>query len=145
MKQALATALFALSALLPLRGHAADVTLEVEGLDASRLQGATLMVAVFTEPASWLRQPQAGRRFSLGAEASGGKVTVVLKDLPDGPLAFSLFQDANANGRLDMNAMGLPTEPYGFSNNAAGNFGPPQFEQAVLTPVVGVPVKVKLN
>ena len=145
MKQALATALFAAFALLPLSGHAADLTLEVEGLDASRLRGATLLVAVYTEPASWLRQPQAGRRFTLDTEAGSGKVTVVLKNLPDGPLAFSLFQDANANGRLDMNAMGLPVEPYGFSNNAAGNFGPPTFEQALLTPVAGVPVKVKLN
>ena len=145
MKQALATALFAASALLPLSSHAADLTLEVEGLDASRLRGATLLVAVYTEPASWLRQPQAGRRFTLDTEAGSGKVTVVLKNLPDGPLAFSLFQDANANGRLDMNAMGLPVEPYGFSNNAAGNFGPPTFEQALLTPVAGVPVKVKLN
>ncbi|MGM9479819.1 DUF2141 domain-containing protein [Roseateles sp. NT4] len=141
-KQALATA--ALSALLPLCSHAADVTLEVEGLDTTRLQGATLMVAVFTEPASWLRQPQSGHRFSLDT-AAGGKLSVVLKDLPEGPLAISLFQDANANGRLDMNAMGIPVEPFGFSNNAAGNFGPPKFEQAVVTPVAGAPVKVKLN
>lgn len=138
---ALAAALFA---LLPLCSQAADVTLEVEGLDASRLAGATLMVAVFTEPTSWLRQPQAGYRFNLGA-AADGKLTVVLKDLPDGPLAISVFQDANANGRLDMNAMGMPMEPYGFSNNAAGNFGPPKFEQAVVTPVAGALVKIRLN
>lgn len=141
MKQALATALFA---LLPLCSQAADVTLEVEGLDTSRLAGATLMVAVFTEPSTWLRQPLSGHRFSLEA-AAGGKLTVVLKDLPDGPLALSLFQDANANGRLDMNAMGMPIEPFGFSNNAVGNFGPPKFEQAVVTPVAGTPVKVRLN
>ncbi|KQV92283.1 MULTISPECIES: DUF2141 domain-containing protein [unclassified Roseateles] len=140
--QALASALFA---LLPLCSQAADVTLEVEGLDTSRLQGATLMVAVFTEPANWLRQPQTGLRFVLGPEATGGKFSVVLKDLPEGPLALSLFQDANANGRLDMNAMGIPVEPYGFSNNAAGTFGPPKFEQAVVTPVTGASVKVKLN
>lgn len=141
-KQALATA--ALIALLPLCSQAADVTLEVEGLDTARLSGASLMVAVFTEPARWLRQPQAGHRFSLEA-AANGKLTVVLKDLPDGPLALSLFQDANANGRLDMNAMGIPVEPYGFSNNAAGSFGPPQFEHAVVTPLAGALLKVKLN
>lgn len=140
-RQALAAALFA---LLPLCSQAADITLEVEGLDTSRLQGASLMVAVFTEPAGWLRQPQSGHRFNLNA-AANGKFSVVLKGLPDGPLAISLFQDANANGRLDMNAMGIPVEPFGFSNNAAGNFGPPQFEQAVVMPVAGVPVKVKLN
>ena len=139
--QALAAALFA---LLPLCSQAADITLEVDGLDASRLQGATLMVAVFTEPSGWLRQPKLGQRFSLEA-AAGSKFSVMLKDLPDGPLAISLFQDANANGRLDMNAMGMPMEPYGFSNNAASSFGPPTFEQAVVTPVAGTPVKVRLN
>jgi uncharacterized protein (DUF2141 family) len=142
MKTTLAAALFA---LLPLCSQAADITLEVEGLDASRLQGATLMVAVFTEPASWLRQPQSAQRFTLDAGAAGGKFSAVLKGLPDGPLALSLFQDANANGRLDMNPMGLPVEPYGFSNNAAGHFGPPKFEQAVLTPAAGTPIRIRLN
>jgi uncharacterized protein (DUF2141 family) len=145
MKQALVTALTALGALLPLCSQAADLMLEVEGLDTSRLEGATLMVAVFTEPAGWLRQPRAGHRFVLGPEAASGKLSVLLKDLPDGPLALTLFQDANANGRMDMNPMGIPTEPYGFSNNAAGSFGPPKFEQAVMTPVAGATVKVRLN
>ncbi|MEE8614633.1 MAG: DUF2141 domain-containing protein, partial [Roseateles sp.] len=121
-----------LALLLPLCSAAADLTLQVQGLDPSRLQGATLMVAVYTDPASWLKQPQVGRRFSLDA-AADGQVTVVLKDLPEGPLALSVFQDANGNGRLDMNAMGMPVEPFGFSNDAVGNFGPPRFEQAVLT------------
>lgn len=141
MKQALATALLA---VVPLCSHAADVTLEVEGLDSSRLQGATLVVAVFTEPTHWLRQPQVAHRFPLAA-AAGGRLSVVLKDLPTGPLALSLFQDANANGRVDMNDMGIPTEPYGFSNNAVGNFGPPKFEQALLTPATGKVLKIRMN
>ncbi len=142
MKQALAIALLA---VLPLCSHAADVTLEVEGLDTSRLQGATLVVAVFTEPAGWLRQPQAAHRFPLGAEAVGGRLSVVLKNLPRGPLALTLFQDANANGRVDMDPTGMPTEPYGFSNNAMGSFGPPRFEQALLTPVAGQVLKIRMN
>lgn len=141
MKKALAAALVA---WLPLCSQAADLTLDVEGLDTSRLAGATLMVAVFTEPAGWLRQPQAGRRLPLDA-AKDGRLSIVLKDLPDGPLAISLFQDTNANGRLDMNPMGIPVEPMGFSNDAIGNFGPPKFEQAVVTPVAGQPLKIRLN
>lgn len=132
------------AALLPLGSHAADLTLDVQGLDTTRLQGATLMVAVYTEPASWLKQPQVGRRFSLEG-AADGKLTVTLKDLPDGPLALTLFQDANANGRLDMNAMGMPIEPFGFSNDAVGNFGPPKFEQALIRPAAGQPVTVRLH
>lgn len=142
MKQAFAVALLA---ALPLCGHAADVTLDIEGLDASRLQGATLVVAVFTDPATWLRQPQAAHRFPLGANAASGKLSVVVKDLPAGPVALTLFQDANANGRVDMSASGMPTEPYGFSNNAVGQFGPPRFEQALLTPMAGQVLKIRMN
>jgi len=142
MKKALLTA--ALFALLPLSSHAADITLEVEGLDASRTTGAALLVGIYTEAGQWLNNAASGQRFALDA-AVGGKVTVVLKNLPEGQLALSLFQDANGNGKLDMNAMGMPTEPYGFSNNASGQYGPPKFEQAVVTPAAGVPVKVRLN
>jgi uncharacterized protein (DUF2141 family) len=116
----------------------------VQGLDTTRLQGGSLMVAVFTEPAAWLRQPKIGQRFSLDG-AVDGKLTVTLRNLPDGPVAVTVFQDANGNGRMDMNAMGIPVEPYGFSNDAAGQFGPPKFEQAVITPVAGQPVRVRLN
>ncbi|WP_420318865.1 DUF2141 domain-containing protein [Ekhidna sp.] len=42
--------------------------------------------------------------------------------------AVSIYQDENDNGKLDSNFMGIPSEPYAFSNNAKGMFGPPSFE-----------------
>lgn len=139
-------ALFTLAALLaPLAVSAAELTLELNGLDNQRLGGAQLMVAVYSDAGNWLGKPAVGQRFALGADAASGQVTVQLTGLPDGPLAISLFQDTNANGKLDSNAMGMPTEPYGFSNNAAGNFGPPTFEQAVFTPVTGQVARITLN
>lgn len=140
----LAALTLTLATLLPLASQAADLTLDVQGLDTRRLQGAQLMVAVFAEPAQWLKQPTLGRRFSLEG-AADGRITVVLKDLPEGPIAVTVFQDANGNGRLDMNAMGMPVEPFGFSNDAVGQFGPPTFEQAVVRPVAGQPLSIRLN
>lgn len=127
----------------PLFAQAAELTLEVDGLDTSRLDGAALFVAVFTEPGQWLAKPAIGRRFAIDPQG-GGRMRVALADLPEGPLAISVFQDANGNGRLDSNAMRMPIEPFGFSNNAAGTYGPPRFEQAVLTPS-GAPVRITLN
>lgn len=46
-----------------------------------------------------------------------------------GTYAISLFHDENDNGKLDANFIGIPSEPYAFSNNAKGMFGPPSFEQ----------------
>jgi len=55
----------------------------------------------------------------------------VIIDLPlsDGEYAISVFHDLNGNKELDKNWMGIPTEPYGFSNNARGKFGPPTYNQ----------------
>tara|TARA_B100001093_G_scaffold62402_1_gene52452 strand:- start:5148 stop:5555 length:408 start_codon:yes stop_codon:yes gene_type:complete len=44
--------------------------------------------------------------------------------------AIAVFHDINSNGKLDRNALGLPLEPYGFSNNARNTFSAPSFSQA---------------
>jgi uncharacterized protein (DUF2141 family) len=48
-------------------------------------------------------------------------------------LAVAAYHDANGNGELDRNALGIPSERYGFSNNARGITGPPTFEESVVT------------
>jgi uncharacterized protein (DUF2141 family) len=47
--------------------------------------------------------------------------------LPAGKYAIRYFQDENLNGELDKNKLGIPTEGYGFSNDAYGMFGPKPF------------------
>lgn len=59
----------------------------------------------------------------------GGSAEIVL-DLPPGRYAVMAYHDRDADGRLDTLPIGLPTEPYGFSNNARGAFGPPPFSAA---------------
>lgn len=43
--------------------------------------------------------------------------------------AVSAHHDKNGNDKLDKNAFGIPTEPYGFSNNPKRGFGPPKFDE----------------
>jgi uncharacterized protein (DUF2141 family) len=47
-----------------------------------------------------------------------------------GDYAVSVFEDENGNGKLDRNFMGIPKEGVGASNDAAGKFGPPKFDDA---------------
>ena len=56
-----------------------------------------------------------------------------IDSLPAGDYAFSVYHDENANSQLDQNIFGIPTEYFGFSNNAMGTFGPPTFSQAKFT------------
>lgn len=60
--------------------------------------------------------------------ATSSLKTVSFDDLPDGNYAIAVFQDINGNGKLDKNFFGVPTEPYGFSNNVKPLFSAPTFE-----------------
>jgi uncharacterized protein (DUF2141 family) len=57
---------------------------------------------------------------------------VQFKDLASGDYAVAVYHDANGNGRLDRNRMGMPVEMSGFSNDAQGFMGPPSFDAARL-------------
>jgi uncharacterized protein (DUF2141 family) len=50
--------------------------------------------------------------------------------LPKDTYAIAVFWDENKNGKMDKNMFGVPTEKYGFSNNARGTFSAPSFEEA---------------
>jgi uncharacterized protein (DUF2141 family) len=43
--------------------------------------------------------------------------------------AVALFHDENGNHHLDTNSLGIPTEGFGFSNNPAIYFGPPDLSR----------------
>jgi len=48
--------------------------------------------------------------------------------LPAGEWAVALMQDTNNNGEVDRNVLGIPNEPYAFSNNVRPRFSAPKFE-----------------
>ncbi len=51
-------------------------------------------------------------------------------ELPPGRYAIKVYQDLDEDGELDRGSFGVPSEPYGFSNNARGTFGPPSWAAA---------------
>ena len=56
------------------------------------------------------------------------KVQVIFTNLPYGSYGVSIYHDENSNGKMDKNMMGIPKEAYGFSNNAKGFFGKPDYK-----------------
>lgn len=65
---------------------------------------------------------------SIQQRAIAGSSTFTVSNLPAGEYAVQVMQDLNRNGKLDSNFIGLPTEPWAFSNNATGNMGPPGWQ-----------------
>jgi uncharacterized protein (DUF2141 family) len=60
-------------------------------------------------------------------------VTWRINDVPYGDYGVAVFHDENSNGKMDKNVLGIPLEPYGFSNNVRITFGPPKWEEAKFT------------
>jgi uncharacterized protein (DUF2141 family) len=50
--------------------------------------------------------------------------------IPYGEYAIKIYHDENNDSELNTNFLGMPTEEYGFSNNARGNFGPASWDDA---------------
>jgi len=52
------------------------------------------------------------------------------EDIPPGQYALAVIHDENMDGKLDTNWLGVPTEGYGFSNDAKASLGAPSFSAA---------------
>jgi len=61
-------------------------------------------------------------------KVENNKASIVIKDIKSGYYSFSYFHDLNSDGELNTNLVGIPKEPYGFSNGEKGRLGPPDFE-----------------
>lgn len=112
------------SALLFQQDQLATLYISVDG---SAYEGKTLMVALYSEYDEFLSDESFK---NTSATMNPGQNELVIEKVPMGLFAVSLFVDMNGNGDLDTNWMGIPKEPYAFSNNAKGKFGPPEFEDA---------------
>jgi uncharacterized protein (DUF2141 family) len=104
------------------------VRLEISGLkDAS----GDIYIAVYDSDDAWLGDETVMQQKVAIVEALEGELVRYELQLPAGEYAFSIFYDANNNGELDTNFIGIPNEPIAISNNARPRFGPPSYEDAV--------------
>lgn len=58
------------------------------------------------------------------------KAVIIFPDLPSGSYGIAILHDENNDQKMNKNALGLPKEGYGFSNNVMGAFGPPSWKRA---------------
>lgn len=128
-----------ISMLLALSAHAAAATVEVR-VSAVGPKGKVSVAVCDRE--RFLKDCA----YSASVAAQPGTTTVTVADVPPGTWAVLAYQDENDNGKLDRNLIGIPSENYGFSRDAAGRFGPPKFEAAAIEVGEGTTVaSIKLH
>jgi uncharacterized protein (DUF2141 family) len=108
--------------------QAADLEIIVTGIRDQESQGK-VFIGVFNSPDGFLKDE---RRYARAAIPVVGGVARIIFTLPPGRYAAVVFHDANNNGELDTNAIGIPLEDYGFSRDARGLMSAPSFEDAAL-------------
>jgi len=102
------------------------VTLKVVVDSIQKLKG-NIHIAAYNSPEGY----KASNAFQAKKiKVTHSKSTITFNLTSNTSYAVSLFQDINENDTLDTRgSMKIPTEPFGFSNNRRGTFGPPGFSK----------------
>jgi uncharacterized protein (DUF2141 family) len=104
--------------------NADDVTISLQGIKKTT---GSIVLCLWSKEDSFpdCESGKAVKRIVIPANATSAR----FENVPAGTYAISAFHDANANGKLDSNFLGLPLEAVGMSNNPKLN-GPPRFKPA---------------
>jgi uncharacterized protein (DUF2141 family) len=125
MTTTLRVAAFLIAISAPTLAEAAgiDVTLHVTGIEQQKGE----VFAGLYDAAGW-----SGDHFvsATHVAVNGSDATLHLTAPGPGKYAVKLFHDLDGTGTLTRNFLGIPKEPYAFSNNATARMGPPDFAAA---------------
>ena len=76
--------------------------------------------------------------------AEAGEMTFEVT-LPPGIYGARVLHDLNGNGEMGSNFVGMPKEPWAFSNNATGRLGPAKWQDAKFEISGDTAVEIRLN
>lgn len=87
-----------------------------------------IAVAIYRDAESFRKSENPVRTYMLTRTAVVTRIYV--QGLPPGRYVIAAFQDTDGDGKLSKGALGIPREPFGFSNGARARFGLPGFDAA---------------
>jgi uncharacterized protein (DUF2141 family) len=102
--------------------YAANLDVQIKGI--SKVQG-NLMIVAYASAEDMKSGNNAWQKTML--KVSAEHETVHFEDVPPGHYGFSIFQDLDDDFKMAKNLFGMPSEPYGFSNNPVVH-GRPNFD-----------------
>jgi uncharacterized protein (DUF2141 family) len=102
-----------------------DLNVIIFGFENSE---GTARIGLSNSEELWEMQDTAYRGFI--AEIINDSVNVIFENIPFGEYGIKVHHDEDGNNEMNTNFLGIPTENYGFSNNASGTFGQPDWEEA---------------
>jgi uncharacterized protein (DUF2141 family) len=131
--------LLCMAGILPVwtAAGAADLTIRVENVLPA---GGMLRLGLYD--AALYPDDDSKPVASADVPAIAGETVVTLHGIAPGVYAIQTFQDVNANNKMDTTWMGLPLEPFGFSQDAKPFLSKPSFDEVKFTLTAGENVQV---
>jgi uncharacterized protein (DUF2141 family) len=86
--------------------------------------------ALFDSPAGFPREFLRSAQNVMVIKIRNAAARCDFEAILPGTYALAVIHDENSKAKLDTNLLGIPTEGYGFSNDATASFGTPSFSDA---------------
>ena len=100
------------------------------GDDSEGQIGGRINLGLYNDSSNWLTADDIPFVRVIPTLGHVDTMVITIDDVPVGVWAISLYHDLNQNNQLERGTLGLPSEPWGMSNNAIGTMSPASFEQA---------------
>lgn len=131
-----------LSAIAPGLVSADTLTITITDI---RVGDGHVMIQVANSESEFESDGELSRReASVSQRAQTGEMTFQIS-LPAGVYAAQVMHDLNGNSEMDSNFVGMPKEPWAFSNNATGRMGPAKWEDAKFEISGDTDIQIRLN
>jgi uncharacterized protein (DUF2141 family) len=111
-----------ISTLLPVNNP--QLTIKISNIE--KIKGE-IKVGVFNTDHHFLKEGSEIKTYSIKVDKNTAILTIT--DLPKGDYAVSIFHDENSDNKMNTNFIGIPKEPYGFSNNIKPKMSAPKYKE----------------
>ncbi len=117
------TSVFTIASASDIKENSAELMIHIQGFENS--EGVAKVAVCNSQESFNDSTPFKGFNFNIINNQAERTIT-----LPYGEYAIKVYHDENSNNELDTMMFGIPSEDYGFSNDATGSFGPPEYKDA---------------
>ena len=102
----------------------------------------SIKLGVFNSQQSFLQKGEEYKTYAN--KVNGDTVIFYLKGLAKTSYAISVYHDVNSDNECNLNFIGMPVEPYGFSRNYKPKFSKPTFNDCKIDPTQNTPIAIRL-
>jgi len=104
-----------------------SLTIEIPNI--KKAQGV-IEIGLFTDKKGFPKKGKQQKKYVF--KVNSLKQVFKIKNISEGEYAVAIYHDKNTDGECNRNLIGIPKEPYGFSNNYKPLFSAPDFKDCLL-------------